>query len=211
MSIKIAIADDHLLVINGIKAMLEKYEHIEVLFSVTNGQELLDYLAQVQVQVLLLDIQMPDMNGVDLCKLITKKYPTIKVIALTNFEESHYVKQMMRNGAAGYLLKNVDQETLLQAIETVFQNKQYIAEQVQRNMLNEMLLGKKSTSAGIPLTKRELEILALIAKEHSNQQIADQLFISLRTVHTHRLNLTQKLGAKNTAGLVKEALNRGLI
>ncbi len=211
MSIKVAIADDHLLVINGLRAMLEKYDHLLVIFSATNGQILLENLVENKPDVLLLDIQMPGMSGIDLCKMISKNYPEIKVIALTNLEESHYVKQMMRNGALGYLLKNVDQQNLVQAIETVVQDKQYIDFQIQRNMLNEALSGQKRTSQGVMLTKRELEILELIGKEFSNQQIADKLFLSLRTVQTHRLNIRQKLGVNNTAGLVKEAFKRGLI
>jgi DNA-binding NarL/FixJ family response regulator len=211
MSVKVAIADDHLLVINGLRAMLEKFDHLNVIFSATNGQSLLNNLSENQPDVLLLDIQMPDMNGIDLCKSISKDYPDIKIIALTNLEESHYVKQMMRNGALGYLLKNVDQQNLVQAIETVVQDKQYIDYQIQKNMLNEALSGQKRTSQGVMLTKRELEILELIAKENSNQQIADKLFLSLRTVQTHRLNISQKLGVNNTAGLVKEAYKRGLI
>ena len=211
MEARIAIADDHLLVINGLKAMLERYDQLKLLFAVTNGELLLEALAGEQPDVLLLDIQMPGQNGIDLCKIISNKYPAIKVIALTNLEESHYVKQMMRNGAKGYLLKNTDQETLYKAIEVVMLRQQYIDEQIQKNMLAETLTGKKRTLQEVLLTKREEEILAMIAKEHSNQEIADALFISLRTVQTHRLNITQKLGAKNTAGLVHEAYKRGLI
>ena len=211
MSATIAIADDHVLVINGLKAMLEKFDTMSVLFAATTGEDLLDNLRRHQPDVLLLDIQMPDLNGIDLCKTIHKRYPLIRIIALTNFEQSSYVKQMMRNGAAGYLLKNIDGKTLVKAIETVMQNKTYIQEQIQHNMLNEVLSGAKVTSGGVSLTKREVEILGLIAREYTNQQIADQLFISVRTVETHRVNLTQKLGVHNTVGLVKEAYRRGLI
>jgi DNA-binding NarL/FixJ family response regulator len=211
MSATIAIADDHLLVINGLKAMLEKFDTMPVLFAATTGEDLLDHLTRHQPDVLLLDIQMPDISGIDLCKTVHKRYPAIRIIALTNFEQSSYVKQMVRNGAAGYLLKNIDGKTLVKAIETVMQNKPYIQEQIQHNMLNEALSGTKVTSGGVSLTKREVEILGLIAREHTNQQIADQLFISVRTVETHRVNLTQKLGVHNTAGLVKEAYKRGLI
>lgn len=207
----IAIADDHLLVIGGLRAMLEKYEQLSLLFAVTNGEQLLQALEQQRPDILLLDIQMPGQSGIELCKVISSKYPEIRVIALTNFEESHYVKQMMRNGAKGYLLKNTDQDTLIKAIGTVMQNQPYIDAQIQKNMMEEMLSGKKRTLQEVLLTKREEEILAMIAKEHSNQEIADSLFISLRTVQTHRLNITQKLGAKNTASLVKEAFKRGLI
>ena len=211
MPITLAIADDHLLVINGIRAMLEKNSEINILFSATNGTGLLNQLVGNKPDVLLLDIQMPDINGIDLCKLIHKNYPEIKIIALTNFEQSSYVKQMLRSGAVGYLLKNIDGKTLVRAIETVAQNRAFIQEQIQNNMLNEVISGTKVTSQGVSLTKREVEILALVAKELSNQEIADKLFISVRTVQTHRINLTQKLGVHNTAGLVKEAYKRGLI
>lgn len=209
--IRIAIADDHPLVINGLKAMLEKFEDVRLIFSATNGADLLALLKEQQADVLLLDIQMPDANGIDLCKEIHDDYPYLKIIGLTNFEKSSYVKQMVRNGALGYLLKNIDGKTLSAAIHAVMQDKPYIQEQIRNNMLNEVLSGKKSTSQGISLTKREVEILSLIAKEFTNQQIADKLFISIRTVETHRMNLTQKLGVHNTAGLVKEAYSRGLI
>lgn len=209
--INIAIADDHLLVINGLKAMIENTSDIKLLFSATSGYDLLSELKEKQPDVLLLDIQMPDINGIDLCKEVHARYPLVKIIALTNFEQSSYVKQMVRNGALGYLLKNIDGKTLQAAIRTVVQDKPFIHEQIRNNMLNEVLSGTKVTSQGISLTKRELEILGLVAKEMTNQEIADKLFISVRTVETHRVNLTQKLGVHNTAGLVKEAYKRGLI
>ena len=209
--INIAIADDHLLVINGLKAMIENTSDIKLLFSATSGHDLLSELKEKQPDVLLLDIQMPDINGIDLCKEVHARYPLVKIIALTNFEQSSYVKQMVRNGALGYLLKNIDGKTLQAAIRTVVKDKPFIHEQIRNNMLNEVLSGTKATSQGISLTKRELEILGLVAKEMTNQEIADKLFISVRTVETHRVNLTQKLGVHNTAGLVKEAYKRGLI
>jgi DNA-binding NarL/FixJ family response regulator len=209
--INIAIADDHLLVINGLKAMIENTSDIKLLFSATTGHDLLSELKMKQPDVLLLDIQMPDVNGIDLCKEVHARYPSVKIIALTNFEQSSYVKQMVRNGALGYLLKNIDGKTLQAAIRTVVQGKPFIHEQIRNNMLNEVLSGTKVTSQGISLTKRELEILGLVAREMTNQEIADKLFISVRTVETHRINLTQKLGVHNTAGLVKEAYKRGLI
>jgi DNA-binding NarL/FixJ family response regulator len=208
--ITIGIADDHLLVIQGIRAMLSG-SNFQVLFSAVNGKDLLEHLSENQPDVLLLDIQMPDMNGVDLCKAITKCYPEIKIIALTNMDESHYVKQMIRNGASGYLLKNVDQLTMINAIEEVMIGNQYLDSQIRQNIMDEMLLGKKRSVQQVELTKRELEILALIAKEFSNNEIAEKLFISLRTVQTHRLNISQKLNAKNLVTLVKEAYRRGLI
>ncbi|NSL88758.1 response regulator [Chitinophaga solisilvae] len=211
MQIRLAITDDHMLVINGLKAMLAPYSHIQVVYESNSAITLIDALPAAQPDVLLLDIQMPEIDGLELCKQVRKSHPRVKIIALTNFMESHYIKQMLRNGASGYLLKNTDQETLAAAIEKVHAGEQFIDASIKQQLLQEMLTGQKSTGYDIPLTRREKEILKLIAEEHSNQQIAEMLFISLRTVETHRLNLTQKLAVKNTAGLVKEAIKRGII
>ncbi|WP_276088203.1 response regulator transcription factor [Pedobacter sp. JY14-1] len=208
--ITIGIADDHLLVIQGIRAMLSK-SNFEIVFSTNNGKGLLENLYEIQPDVLLLDIQMPDMNGIDLCREISRNYPDVKIIALTNMDESHYVKQMIRNGAHGYLLKNTDQTTMIEAIEEVMMGNQYLDRQVQQSLMDEVLLGKRRSVQQVMLTKRETEILALIAAEYSNNEIAEQLFISLRTVETHRLNISHKLNAKNLVSLVKEAYKRGLI
>ncbi|SKA05484.1 DNA-binding response regulator, NarL/FixJ family, contains REC and HTH domains [Chitinophaga eiseniae] len=211
MKIKLAITDDHLLVINGLKAMLAPYPHITIVYESNAATTLMEALPAAQPDVLLLDIQMPDIDGLELCKLVHKNHPDIKIIALTNFMESHYIKQMLRNGASGYLLKNTDQEALVAAIEQVYNGEQFLDAGIKQQLLHEMLTGQRSSGYEIPLTRREKEILQLIAEEHSNQQIAEKLFISLRTVETHRLNLTQKLAVKNTAGLVKEAIKRGLV
>ncbi|NLR56471.1 response regulator transcription factor [Chitinophaga polysaccharea] len=211
MSIKVAITDDHLLVINGIKAMLAPYSQVQVVYESHVSTTLMTALPVVQPDVLLLDIQMPDIDGMELCKQVRKSHPGIKVIALSSFMESHYVKQMLRNGAMGYLLKNTDPDKLITAIETVYAGDQFLDDIIRRQLLDEMLTGQKRSGYDIPLTRREEEILKLIAEEYSNQEIAAALFISLRTVETHRLNLTQKLAVRNTAGLVKEALKRGIV
>jgi DNA-binding NarL/FixJ family response regulator len=211
MQIKVAITDDHLLVINGIKTMLAPYAHISIVYDTTDPTTLIPALAETPADVLLLDIQMPAIDGMELCKQVHKHYPDIKVIAVSSFTDTRYIKQMLRNGAAGYLLKNTDPVTLLNAIEKVYEGEQFLDEGLKQDLLNEALTGSKRSAYEIPLTRREKEILKLIAEEHSNQEIADILFISLRTVETHRLNLTQKLAVKNTAGLVKEAIRRGLL
>lgn len=210
MPITIGIADDHLLVIQGIRAMLDK-SNFKIIFSANNGRELLENLESIQPDILLLDIQMPDQSGIELCREIRQRFPEVRVIALTNMDESHYVKQMIRNGARGYLLKNTDQTSMINAVEEVMMGNQYLDKQVQQSLMDEVLLGKKSASQQATLTKRELEILGLIAKEYSNTEIAEKLFISLRTVETHRLNISHKLNAKNLVTLVKEAYKRGLI
>jgi DNA-binding NarL/FixJ family response regulator len=198
-------------VINGLKGMLAGTENLQIVFTTTSGQALLQYMESNKVDVILTDIQIPEISGIDLCRMVHKKSPNSKIIAFSSFDDSHYVRQVMRNGALGYVLKTADKETLLMAIETVMTEEEFIDETIKKILLRESITGQRRSMFEIPLTKREKEIIALVAGEHSNQQIADQLYISLRTVETHRLNITQKLGVKNVAGLVKEAIRRGLI
>jgi DNA-binding NarL/FixJ family response regulator len=209
--IRLAIVDDHEVVLDGLKAMLNIFDNLEVVYTTQNGHTLLEHFESDIPDVLLMDIQMPDINGIDLCKQVTKQYPLVKVIAFTSFDDSNYVKQIFRSGAKGYLLKNSDKQTIVKAVETVMQNEEYMDEAIKKILLQESITGQRRSLFEVPLTKREKEILKLIAEGLSSQEIADKLFISLRTVETHRLNLNQKLDVKNTAGLVKEALKRGLI
>lgn len=209
--IRLAIIDDHAVVLDGLKTMLNAFENLEVMYTTQSAHQLLDHFQSDVPDVLLMDIQMPEINGIDLCKQITKQHPSIKVIAFTSFDDSNYVKQIFRSGAKGYLLKNSDKHTILKAIETVMQNEEYMDDAIKKILLQESITGHRRSIFDVPLTKREKEILKLIAEGLSSQEIADKLFISLRTVETHRLNLNQKLDVKNTAGLVKEAIKRGLV
>jgi len=208
--ITIGIIDDHSLIINGLLKMLQDEPAYQVLFTAQDGADLLQKLSEETPDVLLLDIELPDTNGIDLCKKLLTLYPKLAVIALTNHDDVVYVRKMMRNGAMGYLLKGTEKESLLQAIETVAAGEQYIDKQIEQQILQQSIHGRKAT-AYVKLTNRELEILALIANEYSNQEIADKLFLSVRTVESHRHSLNQKLNIKTTAGLVKEAYLRGLI
>lgn len=209
--IRIAFVDDHEVVINGLKAMFANFSEIDVLFTANNATSLFAQLQESQPDVILLDIQLPEMSGVDICKQLHREYPQIKVVAFSSFDDTHYIKQIIRNGASGYLLKNADQQTILTAIKTVLNGEEYIDESIKKILIQESISGQRRSLFDIPLTKREKEILQLIANGLSNQEIADKLFISLRTVETHRFNLTQKLDVKNAAGLVKEAIKRGLV
>jgi DNA-binding NarL/FixJ family response regulator len=211
MKIKVAMVDDQELILQGLSMMLESASFIEIVLKGHSGAGLCGRLREVGADVLLLDIRMPDANGIDICRELNREMPELGVIALTNFEEMHYVRQMLHSGAKGYLLKNTDQETLLKAIEEVYFGRLYLDSQIHRSVVNELTFGPNRRRSAVQLTKREKEILKLIVEEHSNQQIADKLDISLRTVETHRFNLTQKLSVKNAAGLVKEAIRLGLV
>lgn len=209
--IPVAVVDDHQVVINGLKAMFSGIPEVEVVYSTTSGNALLEWLKNETPAVILLDIQMPEINGIDLCKQVKKNFPSIKIIAFSSFDDTHYIKQIIRSGASGYLLKNADQQTILTAINSVMSGEEYIDESIKKILIQESISGQRRSLFDIPLTKREKEILKLIADGNSNQEVADKLFISLRTVETHRFNLTQKLDVKNAAGLVKEAIKRGLV
>ncbi|MBE8722172.1 response regulator [Sphingobacterium pedocola] len=208
--ITIGIVDDHSLIINGLTHMLSGISDYQILFTANNGEQLAVALEIELPDVLILDIELPDSNGIELCTAILKKYPGLPIVALTNHDEMVYVKKMIRNGAKGYLLKGTDKQNLLNAINAVYKGNQFLDRQVEQAILQQTILGRR-TSVEVKLTKRENEVLSLIANEYSNQEIADKLFLSVRTVESHRHSLNQKLNIKNPAGLVKEAMMRGLI
>lgn|SRR5690606_4794066 len=210
-NIKLAIIDDHKVVVDGLLSMLSSEERIQVLFAVQTADDLIKNLQNGCPDILLMDIQMPGKSGIDLSYSILKDFPEIKIVAFSSFDDSHYIKQILRNGAKGYLLKNADRQTIIEAIIEVADGNNYIDERLKSSLLQESIFGHKRSMHDIPLTNRETEILRLIAEEFTNQEIAEKLFIGLRTVETHRLNLNQKLGVKTSAGLVKQAIKRGLI
>lgn len=210
--IYISITDDHLMVIEGLKTMLKNVEDITINESYNTVKETILGIEQKLPDVLLLDINLPDGNGVDVCKQLTTKYGSLKVIALSNYEETSFIKQIMKNGAKGYLLKNTDKKELTKAIQKVYLGETYLPKKLQEKLLNETIGKRSNSSFFIPsLTKREKEVLSLIIKEHTNDEIADKLFITSKTVEAHRSNLIQKLGVKNVAGLVRVAFEKGLI
>ncbi len=208
--IHVAIADDHQLVINGVKDMLSNCTTMQLQATYLNGSALLAGLKQQQPDVLLLDIHMPDIRGEEIVLILQRDYPDIKILALTNFDNTLYANNMLQNGALGYLLKNTDKETLVAAIETVYEGKRYLSGEMENRITDFKKKINRKTAAKYSLTPREKEILRLLAKGFSNQQIAEELFLSKRTVENYRLNLSLKLEAKNTAGLVKYAIELGL-
>jgi len=205
--IRVAIADDQVIVLTGLQRILLTSADIEVTGLYKNGEELLEALKADQPDVLLLDIQMPGLSGIELAGIISKQYPAVKIIAITNVDVIPQVKKMLAQGSMGYLLKDASAEIILQAVETVAKGGQYLHEPIRSLLLKSF----SDSSTKQVITKREKEILGYIVEGFTNKEIADKLFLSLRTVENHRNNLLQKFNAKNTAGLVKLAIEEGLV
>jgi DNA-binding NarL/FixJ family response regulator len=211
MSIRIAIADDHPLVISGLRYALANSADMEITGSYINGTELLKGLADRQPDVLLLDIHMPGQTGDNLIDIICEKYPAVKILVLTNLDNVYYVKTMMRKGAKGYALKTTIEPLLLDAIRKVNAGEQYLDNAIKEKLLQDTLRSRRDNIGQPVLSTREKEVLQYIALDMTSQEIADKLFLSKRTVESHRLSLFTKLGVKNMAGLVKKGIQMGLI
>lgn len=211
MRIKVAILDDHPLVIGGLIGMLQLYPQIEVLATYSQANALLEGLKTEQPDVLLLDIQLPEMSGNEVAEIVLRQYPNIRIVVLTSVDNIYQVKDMMRRGCKGYLLKSADPKVVLEAIEQVYAGKQYFDAPIKDLLLQDSLKIQGEGAAKPGLTRREKEILQLIVAEHTNQEIADKLFLSLRTVEHHRYSIMHKLGVKNTVGAIKAALQLGLV
>lgn len=210
--IRLFIIDDHQIVISGIKKTVIQQDDIEIVGSALRADEALQWMETGEADVVLLDISLPDMDGIELCKHLLKVKPNLGIIGLTTFSQVSFITEMLRNGAKGYLFKNTSEDELLRAIRTVHQGGQFLSQEVNERLIAKATRRKSPSTSFIPkLTRREKEVLELIMNEQTNQEIADQLFISVSTVETHRMNLCAKLGARNTAGLVKNAIKFGLV
>lgn len=216
--IKIFVADDHQLFIEGIKALTRDSQEVKLIGEAENGEDLLNQLKTNVPDVILMDINMPKINGIEATKKIRQLYPDIKILALTMFDDTLYVSEMIKAGASGYLLKNAGRAELITAIATVYKGERYVSSEVSLKMIDKMNAGDhSSTENRMPpvrkseVTKKELEILKLIATELTNSEIAVKLNNSPMTIITHRKNLLRKLGVKNTAGLIKYAMENGML
>jgi DNA-binding NarL/FixJ family response regulator len=211
MSIKLAIVDDHVLIVQGLKHLLQQHADIIITATYTTGQALLESLTQQQPDVLLMDIQLPDKSGNELVRILNKQYPAIKIIALTSMDTIFHIKDMMQHGCLGYVTKQAAEGVLIEAIRKVYKGEEFLEDSIKERWIQSMIKTDKENAKTTPLSRREKEILKLIASEHTNQEIADKLFLSQRTVESHRYSLLQKLNVKNTAGLVRMAVQMGLI
>ena len=212
--IKLVLVDDHKMIREGLKNFLVDQSDFEIVAEAENGEDCLNKLQNISTDIVLTDLNMPVMDGLELVKKLKVEYPDIKIIALTMMGESQHIKQMLAEGALGYLLKNCAENELVQAIRNVYSGGTYYSPEVTNIILNNIRkikpISKSKVVTEMPLTGREKEVLHLILKEQSNKEIADQLFVSVRTVDAHKRNLLDKTGSKNVAGLVLYAIEKEL-
>lgn len=210
--IQIMLVDDHDIIRDGIRVLLEDEIGFHITAEAENGQEAVNACSEHDIDIIIMDISMPEMNGIEATKKIKKKHPDIKVLALTMMDEDQHIRQMIEAGASGYILKSSGKEELVNAITSILDGSHYFSQDAAFSVMMDLVKdGSNSGTGSAKLTERELEVLELIVKEYTNQEIADELFISIRTVDSHRRNLLQKTGAKNTAGLVMYAIKNNLV
>ena len=206
MPIKLFVVDDHYMVIEGIRALLQNETAIIWLGHATNAASCMAFLQQQLPDVILMDINLPDKSGIDLCKEVKSMYPSVKILGLSTFNQQSFIKKMMNNGASGYVLKNASGQELMEGITTIVQGKEYLSFDAA------IALRHIDKNSNVPvITRREKEVLELIANGFTNNEIAKQLFLSCTTVDTHRKNLLAKFEVKNIASLIKQAMQLHMI
>jgi DNA-binding NarL/FixJ family response regulator len=209
--IKVLLADDHEIIIDGIVSILKDEADIEVVATASNGEEAVHYIESNAVDIAVLDINMPLMNGITATKLIQTSSPETKVLILSMYDKDEFIDEIIAAGCRGYILKNRGQEELVKAIRRIYKGSPYFGEEITEKMLNQHMKSKAPVEEKVNLTKRELEVLKLIAVEFTSSEIADQLSIAESTVNTHRRNLIEKLGVRSSLGLGIYAVKNGLI
>lgn len=213
--IKVLLTDDHKLIRDGIKSMLENTVDIEVIGSVSSGEESINATRQNRPDVILMDIMMRGMTGIEATRWIKEFDPTIKIVLVTMEISKEYVSAGIKSGVDGYLPKDVDEETLLEAVRTVHAGGRFFNDAIMKLVFEDFYSNEKlkSTDKKLPndLTKREHEILGLVASGRTNKEVAEALFISIKTVETHKTHILDKLGLKNTTALIKYAIKNNII
>ncbi len=204
---KIFLTDDHAILVGGLVKIIESENDLEIVGSAGTVAETMDKLSQVHVDLLITDYNLPDEDGLSLVRKVNRKYPNIKILVLSMHDEAHLVKEILKEGIQGYLIKKDSHKELIDAIYTIQSGKTYLSSDVSK-MLIKGLNGNEEQRL---LTDREREILKLISKEFTNRDIAEELFISERTVETHRKNIFRKTGTNNLVGLIKFAYANNLI
>lgn len=214
--INVFVVDDHQIFLDGIISLLEDEPNIKIAGTAHNGKQAIERIKVANPDVVLMDINMPEMDGIEATKMLKKTNPGIKILMLTMHSEPRFIKECLEIGAKGYVLKNISKDDLLKAIDTVYQDKAYLDQEAQEKLITSISNAeeeddKNYDELAAQITQRELEILQLIALGLTSQDIATKLFISKNTVETHRKNMLAKLNVNNTAALLKIAYKKGLV
>ena len=209
--IKIMVVDDHEIFRNGLIMIINKLKYAKVVAEANNGSDFLEKLTEAMPDIVFMDIEMPGMNGIEATRLAREKFPDLKIIALSMFGEDEYLQHMIDAGVCGFLLKNINRDGLDRAIRCVIEGKNYYSEELMAIFARKYVEQDKKVENDADLTKRELEVLQLIAEGLTDQEIADKLFLSMRTVNWHRANLIAKTGSKNTVNLITYAIKNKLV
>lgn len=204
---RIFIVDDHQMVIDGLRLIINTITGFEIVGESTSAPQALDILATVEADILLTDVSMPEMSGIELTRLVHKRFPHIKIIALSMFSESQVVAEMIDAGISGYILKNTGKQELIEALNKVATGQNYFGQDITMQLMKSF----KRNQDEARLTDREIEIIRMIEQDFGNKQIADMLFISERTVETHRKNILRKTNTQSVVGLLKYAYERKII
>ena len=212
--VRVIFADDHEVVRTGLRTLFQGTEECVLVGEAGDGEQAIQIIAGKKPDVAILDTSMPKLNGIEVAKIVKEKYPEVKILILTMYEDEGYVNEMVRAGADGYVLKNADKKEILTAVRMVAAGERFFSPTISKLMIEGFI--KKASVGDLPsvsegrLTKREIEVLRLIAEGMTSREIAEKLFLSLNTVNTHRTNIMKKLNIHDTAGLVKYALQNGL-
>jgi two-component system nitrate/nitrite response regulator NarL len=211
--IKLFILDDHQMLIDGLKALLKSEKQFEIIGEATRGAMALEMIRKKQPDIVLSDINMPEMDGIEFARQLKKEFPKIYILALSMFGEKSTISEMLDAGASGYILKNTGKEELVTALSKIASGGMFFSDEVSAEMMKALSERgqKKEEEQTVNLTAREKEIIQLIAKEYSNAQIGEALFISERTVESHRKNIFRKTNTKSVVGLIKYAMENKLI
>lgn len=214
MKAKILLVDDHEMIRDAIKFYFKEDEDYEIAYEAANGLQALDVLEKNDdIDVMITDIKMPEMTGIQLMESVQENHPDLRVLVLSMFNEANYINKMISLGASGYVLKNTSKQNMKEALEKILQGEDYYADEVYKTIIDSIArkAPKKRLTVEVSLSDREKEVLQLIVGELSNQEIADKLFISVRTVESHKRNLLEKTGCKNIAGLTLYAVEKGIV
>lgn len=209
--IRVVIADDHQIVLDGLKTLLDQEDNIKTIGEATDGYEVLRILDQNEVDIAVLDIEMPRLDGIETAKKIKEEYPDVKVLILSMYNNEEFIKNLIQTGVSGYILKNRGKEELIKAVNHVAMGGEYFGEAVTQTIMSSLKKPKKDLTEQMQLTRREVEVLKLIAEGLSSPQIGEKLFIEPSTVDTHRRNLIDKTGVPNSKALIRYAIQNGYL